>query len=264
MIRRVLRVVLLLGMIGTAGWYVWYGLTAPGDEFTTPWEDAIAVPIVVGSLVLPIWLVLGIVGTYTGTRNSSAMRTAPLGIGTITGYQRTNLSVGERPVMEIGLTVRTADGQVFDSVARQTVDLTELHLIVPGTHLPVRYLPGDNSKVEIDHSGDRAQIQAVQDQVMIRAGLTTPRGLHIAANGVQTRAVVSAVRPTGRLVQDNPQLTLTLLVTRLDGSSFEVTTDKVISAPLVGLVQIGSVVTAYYLPGVEDDISIQLPANPHV
>lgn len=264
MVKRVLRAILLLAMLGSIGWFGWHGLTGVAGEFTDPWLEGLPVPVVVVSVALPFWVLLGIIGTYTGTRNSAAMRTAPLGIGTITGHQRTNLSVNDRPVMEIGLTVRTPDGQVFDSVAKQAVDLTDMAMIAPGTQLPVRYLPGDTTKVEIDHSGDRAQIQAAQDQIMIRAGLSTPRGLYISTHGVETKAVVAAVRPTGRIVRGNPQLTITLLVNRLDGSSYETTSDKVIAEHLVGLVQVGRVVTAHYLPGDEDDVSIQLPANPHV
>jgi hypothetical protein len=77
-------------------------------------------------------------------------------------------------------------------------------------------------------------------------------------------AVVAAARPTGWLVAGNPELVLTLLVNRADGTSFETVVDKVTAANLVGHIQVGRVVTVHYLPGAEHELALQLPINPHL
>ncbi|KAA2261587.1 hypothetical protein F0L68_16035 [Solihabitans fulvus] len=177
--------------------------------------------------------------------------------------RRTGLSVNDQPQLAISMTVRTPDGQSFESVATQIVDLTELSVLAPGTVLPVRYLPGRTDRVEIDKSGDQALIQAAHNQVLIRSGLSTERSIDVANRGIRTEAVVAATRPTGRIVQGNAELALTLLVNRRDSSTYETTVTKVVAARTVGLLQPGRVVTAYYLPEDEHEVTLQLPANPH-
>jgi len=265
MTRKTIRAILLLGMAGGLGWYVWLGLTTPsGETFSGPWEDNIPIVIVVMTVGWPLLSVVGLFGSLRLRGNSAAMRSAELGIGTITGVRRTGLTVNDQPQLAISLTVRTKFGQTFDSVAKQLVDLTELSILVPGAVLPVRYRPDHPEEVEIDHSGDQTAIQEVHNQVLIRAGLSTPRSIDIAARGTRAEAVVSAVRPTGQIVHGNPQLALTLLVNRPDGTNYETTVEKVIAANLIGHLQVGRVVTAFYLPGDEREVALQLPVNPHV
>jgi len=265
MIRKTLRAILLLATLGALGWYVWAGLTKPSVDYSSPWADYVWVPIVAGSVFFTLFTLINVLGSIRlAGGNSAAMRDAPIGIGTITSVRRTGLSVNDQPQLAIGLTVRTADGQAFDSVATQLVDLTELAVVVPGAVLPVRYVPGRPDKVEIDQSGDQAAIQAVHDQVMVRAGLTSRRSLDIAARGIEAQAVVAAVRPTGRITGGNPEMAITFIVTRPDGSTYETTVEKFLAANLIGHVQTGRVVTVLYLPGDEHEVVMRLPANPHV
>lgn len=264
--KKILRTILLLGMLGAIGWYVWTGLTTTSeDEWSNPWLDNLFVPGIAVGVFLPISMVIQALGSVRlGGGNSAALRDAPIGIGTINTLRRTGLSINDQPQFAIGMTVRTADGRTFDSVAKEIVDLTELAVIVPGAVLPVRYRPERTDEVEIDKSGDQARIQAVHNQVMIRAGLSSPRSIDIAQRGTRADAVVAAARPTGRIVGGNPELAITLMVNRPDGSTYETTVEKVLAANLVGHVQTGRVVTACYLPDNEQEVVLQLPANPHL
>jgi hypothetical protein len=265
MAKKTIRPIVLLGMFGALAWYLWLGLTTiSANEYSSPWEDNLPIVIVAVTVGWPLLAAAGIFGSVRLRGNSRAMRSAELGIGTVTGVRRTGLTVNDKPQLAIGMTVRTKSGQTFDSVAKQLVDLTELSILVPGAVLPVRYRPEHLEEVEIDQSGDQAAIQEVHNQVLIRAGLSSARSVDIAARGTRAEAVVSAVRPTGQIVCGNPQMALTLLVNRPDGSNYETTVEKVIAANLVGHLQLGRVVTVFYLPGDEGEVALQLPANPHV
>lgn len=260
-----IRVIMLLGMLGAIGWYLWLGLTTvSANEYSSPWEDNLPIVVVAVCVGWPMAAAAKVFGSVRLRGNSRAMRSAELGIGTITAVQRTGLTVNDQPQLAIAMTVRTQSGQTFDSVAKQLVDLTELSIVVPGAVLPVRYRPDRLEEVEIDQSGDQAAIQEVHNQVLIRAGLSSQRSVDIAKRGTRAEAVVSAARPTGRIVDGNPAMTLTLLVNRRDGSNFETTVEKVIAANLVEHIQVGRVVTVFHLPGDEREVALQLPANPHV
>lgn len=255
------RAILLVSMIGMACWYLVAGLTGedPGDG-TSPWLEHNLVPIIAVSFLLPMFLIA--CTPWRVNSNSRALRDAPIGIGTVTGVRRTGASINDQPQVVISMTVRTADGQRFDSVAKEIVGIDEVAALAPGIVLPVRYRPGNTALVELDKSADKAAAQAVYDEVRVHSGLTTPRLLEITRRGVRATAVVATARATGRLVDGNPELVLTLLVTRPDGTSFETTVDKVITANLVGHVQVGRVLTVHYLPGEEHEVALQLPANP--
>jgi len=252
MVRTTIRTILLAGMAGSVVWWLWWGGSVPDDAFPA-WTE----PVIVVSLLSPCYLLAGLV-------RSGAVRKGPIGIGTVVGVRRTGIAVNDRPQLAIGLTVRTADGQTFDSVAKEFIDVSGIAAMVPGTVLPVRYAPGRTDEVAVDRGADPAAVQAVLNQVHIRAGLSSPHLVDIAARGVRANAVVAAARPTGRLVGGNPELVLTLLVNRADGTSFETVVDKVIAANLVGHIQVGRVVTVHYLPGAEHEVALQLPVNPHL
>ncbi|WP_306370442.1 hypothetical protein [Nocardiopsis sp. CC223A] len=112
------------------------------------------------------------------------------------------------------------------------------------------------------HVGEVEQAGAVA--VMLRAGLTTPRALEIAAHGIAAQGVITEVRPTGNLVDGNPEMDVEVAVTRPDGGVFHTRTVKRLPARLSTSLQAGRVVTVHYIPGREDEITIQTPANPGV
>jgi hypothetical protein len=250
MVRTTVRVAMVAVMAGSVLWAV---LRSGMDDEVPP----LMVPVMVITLLLPFYFTIG----QLRSGNSRALRSAPLGVGTITGVRRTGLAVSDRPQVAIGMTVRTGDGHAFDAVAKEFVDTAEIGSLTPGTVLPVRYLPG-RSVVKLDRGADTTEAQAVLTRVHVHDGLVSPHLLDVIARGVTATAVVGAARATGRLVAGHPELVLTLLVTRPDGTAFEATVDKVVPANLVGHVQVGRVRTVHYLPGAEHDIALQLPANP--
>ena len=224
------------------------------------WGTIAIIAIVVISTILPVWFGWRMLKS-AGIFGNLAFRDAPIGIGTITAVQRTGMMVNYQPQLQINMTAQTADGHIFDSTARQVVDLVQLSSIVPGAALPVRYLPGRTDLVEIDRSGDSAQAQAVLNEVRKRSGLVTDHELDIATRGVPTNAVVTAVRPTGQIVHGNPRMSIMLMVNRPDGSAYETTVEKIIPAQLVGYIQVGRVIDVHFLPGYEMDVVLSLPAN---
>ncbi|GAA1452029.1 hypothetical protein [Nocardiopsis tropica] len=268
--RSVVRSVVLVeavAALGLVGWYAWAGVTAPPDAFVSPWLRNMWAPI--GALVmlgttLPMLGVASALGGLGGGLGRREAAGAPVGIGTVTGVARTGLSVNDQPQLAISMDVETPEGHRFSAVAKNVVDITQVAELVPGTVLPVRYLHDRPGVVFLDRGEDPALVQAAYNAVMVRAGLTTERNLDIAARGVRAQGVVSSVRPTGRLLNGNPEMEIGLGVTRPDGSLFHAAVVKVLPASSVVSVQVGRVLTVHYLPEREEELVLQTPANPGV
>ncbi|MFY7069299.1 DUF3592 domain-containing protein [Nocardiopsis changdeensis] len=266
-VRTVLRLVfaveVLIGL-GLLGGYLWLGLNAPAGGFPSPWESYLGMAIGGGVVLLTSLFTLRIESSLRGLGGAKAMAGAPIAVGTVTDWRRTGLTVNDAPQIAVTLDVETPEGHRFTAVAKELLDPAEVGLLEPGVLLPVRYRPDRPGVVAIDRSGDQAAAQAAFDAVMLRAGLTTPRALEIAAHGIPAQGVITEVRPTGNLVNGNPEMDVEVAVTRPDGGVFHTRTVKRLPARLSTSLQVGRVVTVHYLPGQEDEITIQTPANPGV
>ena len=219
------------------------------------WADGVdivaTVLLIIASLMLP---------TGSWFRKGKSFRGAPIGIGTVVSARRTGLTVNDQPQLEILFDVDTADGQTFRGVARQLVDVTDMALVEPGATLAVRYRPGSgDDRVEVATDASQAEVQSAYNMVQLAKGHLDAHGLRIAEHGVDARAVVLEMRPTGEIRDDRSVLDLTMRVTRPDGTGFEVAAQKAVPPALVSRVQPGSVVMVKYLPGDETTVALALP-----
>lgn len=247
--RRIIRWgVVLLALAGCA-MYVYTGLTS-GDEML-PWLNGwMAAPIIAVTIV-------PIVFQLTSGPGRARFAQGELALGTLTGMRRTGLTVNDQPQMDLDFDVDTASGQRFRGTARQIVDLAQLAQLVPGTVLPVRYLPDANDgRIGIDTDADEAEVQALLYRVQLAKGKITPQQVRIAQEGVAAQAVVMEMRPTGEVRDGDAVIDLLLRVTRPDGTVFDARVQKALAPVALPGVQPGSVVTAKYLPENEQDVSI--------
>lgn len=188
---------------------------------------------------------------------------APIAIGTIVSVERTGLSVNDQPQLQILFDVDTADGQSFRGVAKAFVDLTELAAVVPGAVLPVRYRPGStDGRVAIAADAPQQEMQAAYDRVRLAKGLVTPRQLQIAEQGVEAKAVVVSLTPTGDIEGDRAVMDYRLRVTRPDRSAFDIDQRKPVDASVIPQLQPGMVVSVRYLPHDESEVVVQTAVNP--
>jgi hypothetical protein len=188
---------------------------------------------------------------------------APIAMGTIVSAQRTGLSINDQPQLEILFDVDTMDGQSFRGVAKAIIDLTELASVVPGAILPVRYRPGStDGKIVIAADAPQHELQAVLDRVRVAKGLVTPRQLQIAEQGVEAKAVVLAMAPTGEIQGDRAVMDIKFRVTRADNTTFDLDQRKPIDAGALAQLQPGMVVRVRYLPHDESELVVLTTLNP--
>jgi hypothetical protein len=256
MIKAINIIVIVAGGLATLV-YVLTGLTGDGPM---PWINGwMAGPILLLS-ILPFTASLGrIAGPLRELKGMvpKGFENTPVAIGTVVQVSRTGLSVNDQPQLEILFDVDTMDGQSFRAVARSLVDITELAAVVPGAMLPVRYRPGStDGRVVIAVDAPQAEMQAAFDRVRVAKGLVTPRQLQIAEQGVEGRAVVLALAPTGDLQGDRAVMDIDMRITRPDGSVFDLKQRKPMDAGAIPQVQPGMVVRVRYLPHDESEVVI--------
>lgn len=260
--RTKLRAVAAAFGVLSIAYYVFHGLTHTTGG-TLAWVGPqMAMPIIALTIVPIVFAFTGegILEAFTG-RNSGAFRQGEVGIGTIISFRQTGVRVNDQPQVTIEFRVEGADGKVFDSQAKMIVPLTELSLLQPGVVLPVRYLPGRTDKVEVDRSGDAGAAQRAMNESLIRKGITTRGKLDIAERGVAAQAVVRSLDVSGRVRGGYTEVTLGLVVTRPDGSTFETRSEKYLPPTAIGQVQVGRIVPVRYLPGNEREVVTALPVN---
>jgi len=238
-----------LAIAGTAA-YVYAGLTGRGP---LPWVNGWMAAPMAALTVLPIAFKL------TSGPSRSAFRGGALGIGTLVQMHRTGLTVNDQPQMDIVFDVETADGRRFRGTARQIVDIAELGMLVPGTALPVRYLPdSQDGRVMIAADADPDEVQSLIQQIQLSKGALTQQQVRIAREGLDATAVVMEMRPTGEVRQGDAVIDLLLRVTRPDRTSYDTRVRKALPAAAIPGVQPGMVLHAKYLPENEQDVSIEV------
>lgn len=249
---RVFSWVLLTVALGLTAKYVETGLAGESEQ---AWANGWLVGPILLCSVLPT--LFAIAPMFEG-RGPSARQfaDAPLAIGTVVSLARTGLTINDQPQLDITLDVSTVDGRVFRGVARQLVDLTDIAALVPGTVLPVRYLPGEG-RVVLATDAAPALIQATFSRIQLARGEITPHQLHIAEQGVEARAVVLAMRPTGEIRNNRAVAVVALRVSRPEGGTFDLELEKALPPEAVPRVQPGAVVRVRYLPGDRSDVVIQ-------
>jgi hypothetical protein len=243
--------------------YVVKSLESGGPE---AWANGWMAWPIIGLALLPITATMG---QFSGAMRQMRGLTpkgfegAPIGVGTIVSANRTGLSINDQPQLEILFDVETMDGQSFRGVAKAIIDLTELSAVVPGAILPVRYRPGStDGQVAIAADAPQEELQAVIDRVRLAKGLVTPRQLQIAEQGIEAKAVVLSLSPTGEIRGDRAVMDIKFRVTRPDQTVFDLDQQKPIDASAIPQLQPGMVVRVRYLPHDESEVVVLTVLNP--
>lgn len=245
---------------------VMFVLTGLSSDGPTAWVNGWMIGGIIALSILPFTATIGrVVEPLRQMRGLApkGFEGAPIAMGTIVSANRTGLSINDQPQLEILFDVETMDGQSFRGVAQAVIDLTELAAVVPGAILPVRYRPGStDGRVAIAADAPQEELQAVLDRVRVAKGLVTPRQLEISEQGVEARAVVLALNPTGEIRGDRAVMDLRLRITRPDQTQFDLDQQKPIDASAVPQVQPGMVVRVRYLPHDESEVVVITALNP--
>lgn len=245
-----MKTLIFLGLAAVSALWVAGGLAG---DWTNDWGIATAVMLVIA---LPLIRFRG--RKYLDVPKE--FRGAPIGMGTVTAATRTGRLKHGQPELDIRLQVDTADGRTFPATLRQVVDLADLTAVQQNAIVPVRYLT--DGRVALTTDAPAYELQAALDRVYVAKGWLTPQQLRIIEHGVEAKAIILEATPTGPTQDGRNGIRLRMLVTRPNGTTFELTQEKRLVPTSIPQVSPGMTVRAKYLPHDESDVSVITAVQP--
>lgn len=244
-----LRIVVVVVWLLLSAWLViWtgeglFGVDARHSILPFSGEDTLLAPILIG-------VAWGLTLTFGGTMIGLAGRTTLRGdtqisVGRIVELSRTGLSVNDVPQYDIFVRVTPGTDTDFVSQVRMLVDPADAVALQIGQPLPVRYSLTDMDNVELADPTD----PVIRDALLrwrVDRGLIDPRLVAARTTGIQVPASVLAVRPTGRRLDGQVELTLTVLMTPEGASTWEADTTVFVYPQALTHLQVGAPIWAFY------------------
>ncbi|WP_244213762.1 hypothetical protein [Paenibacillus barcinonensis] len=199
-------------------------------------------PMIFGGIGLMV--VTSVLGTSLGQRKIKSGKPA---LGVIQSLQQTGVYINEQPEVQIMLKVSLQGQETYDAELRSVIPLTSLSQFQPGSVIPLVVSERDERKVGLDQHGTVSQehMQELLNEKMMQQGIA-PEMLDIARTGEKGLAKIVDVTPLGNGNNGNIKLQLTLSVTKPNGESFEVTTQKEIVPAALSQVQQGNLINVFY------------------
>lgn len=222
-------------------------------------EDTLGAPIVIG-VAWGLMLTFG--GTMSGLGRRRKLRgESHIGVGRIVEVSRTGLTVNDVPQYDLFIRVTPGSGDDFIAQLRTLVQPTDLSSLQVGNPLPVRYSLADQDAVELADISDPSVREAVL-QWRIDRGLIDPRQVRARTTGTQVPASVIAVRPTGRRLEGQSELALTVLLAPEGQSTWEAETTVFAYPEAISRFQVGAPIWAFYRREDPQTVAVTIEKEP--
>lgn len=222
-------------------------------------EDTLGAPIIIG-VAWGLMLTFG--GTMSGLGRRRKLRgESHIGVGRIVEVSRTGLTVNDVPQYDLFIRVTPGSGDDFIAQLRTLVQPTDLSSLQVGNPLPVRYSLADQDAVELADISDPSVREAVL-QWRIDRGLIHPRQVRARTTGTQVPASVTAVRPTGRRLEGQSELALTVLLAPEGQSTWEAETTVFAYPEAISRFQVGAPIWAFYRREDPQTVAVTIEKEP--
>ncbi|MFB4350902.1 hypothetical protein [Microbacterium sp. CR_7] len=261
MIRIALMVVWLLLSAWLAIWTAegLFGVNQRESILPFAGEDTLGAPIIIG-VAWGLMLTFG--GTVSGLGRRRKLRGAShIGVGRIVEVSRTGLTVNDVPQYDLFIRVTPGSGDDFIAQLRTLVQPTDLSSLQVGNPLPVRYSLSDQDSVELADISDPSVREAVL-QWRIDRGLIDPRQVRARTTGTQVPASVIAVRPTGRRLEGQSELALTVLLAPEGQDTWEAETTVFAYPEAISRFQVGAPIWAFYRREDPQTVAVTIEKEP--
>ncbi|MFJ4175892.1 hypothetical protein [Microbacterium sp. NPDC089696] len=244
------RIVLwVIWLLLTAWLVIWTGEGLFGvDQRTSilPFagEDTLIAPILIG-VAWGIILTFGMTFTGLGIRSKKIAGETQIGVGRIVELAPTGMSINDVPQYDLFIRVTPRIGGDFIGQLRGLIPPTDLAMLQIGSPIPVRYSPTDPDTVELADF-DRPEVREAMLQWRIEKGLIDPSRVRARTTGIQVPASVLEVRPTGRRLEGQSELTLKVLMAPEGAATWEAETAVFAYPDAISRFQVGSPIWAFY------------------
>jgi len=168
-------------------------------------------------------------------------------VGVIKSVQQTGTYINEQPEVRLGLTVSLKGREKYDTELRTVIPLTSMAQFQPGSFIPLVVSEKNERKVGLDLKGQLSQedMQQLLNEKMVQQGVA-PEMMDIARTGEKAMAKILDVTPLGSGGHNKIKLQLKLSITKSNGETFTVTTQKEILPSALPQVQQGHIINVIY------------------
>ena len=223
--------------------------------------EIIAILLVPLSIAGTVFLVIH--ATNKSRKNSAQRDTASvLDANNITVVGTVVAFVSSRPATWTGCNIRvrfkSLDNQEGLAKTYQFLRQEEFAQFQVGAMLPVCYNPTRPQEGKVLLGADPTALQEALHLSQVRQGMASQEAMDVVRNGTQAQGVVMSAQPTGKILQGQVELRLQLKVTRPDGGMFEATFQKAMPQPYVSRLQVGTVLSVFFMPKDEQRICMAL------
>jgi len=208
-----------------------------------------------------VCLMVVVIVTSTSDGLTKAVKNGPLVDGTVVSVRDTGARVNNDMRVELTVELTTLEGKKVTATTKKLVSVLDVPKIQPGASLPIRYDPADPTQCAVDEESHNqyrhvSETEHGLDQKLVAAGKMTQEMADRKENGVRAEGVILRSAPTGRSVDGSDEYELWIRVTRPDGSTYETTKLGPVPRGRARSVEVGRVVSVFYMPDDEQKISL--------
>ena len=193
------------------------------------------------------WGILPMLGIFSpaGPGRRRARPDDRIAVAKVIAVDATGTAINDVPQYDIFVRVSPDSGEDFIGQLRMLVTPDEQSSLVIGAPLPVRFSSMKPDAVALADPLDPAVRQALLDW-RIAKGLIDPRQVRARTSGITSPADILSVRPTGKRLEGQSELALTVLISPEGQTPWEAETTLFAYPQAIGRLQVGSPVWAMY------------------
>lgn len=260
-----LRIVFLVVWLLLSAWLlIWtgeglFGVNQRQSILPFAGEDTLGAPIIIGVA----WGIIGTIGgTMGGFRRIRRKRgETRLGVGRIVKFDRTGVEINDVPQYDVFIRVTPHEGDDLVGQMRMLVTASDLGSLQVGLPVPVRYVPADPDVVELADLSD-PEVREAMLQWRIARGLLPPHLVRARTTGIQVPASVLSIRPTGRRLEGQSELALSVLMAPEGAATWEAETTVFAYPEAITHFQVGSPIWAFYRREDPQTVAVTIEKEP--
>ncbi|WP_411348020.1 hypothetical protein [Paenibacillus sp. WLX2291] len=180
-------------------------------------------------------------------------------VGLIRHIQQTGTYINEQPQLLIEVMVTRHGQEPYPASFKAIIPQTAMPQFQPGSVIPLLVSAKHPSQVGLDRNGQVSQydMQSLLNEQMIRQGVD-PKTIEIARHGEQLYAKVLDVVHLGNTHNGKLSLQFTLSLTRSNGETRTIHTQKDIFESNLSQLQQGHIIRVMYSEQCPDDVALML------
>lgn len=198
------------------------------------------------------------IGDFTG--NKSPIKNGIPTLGILKSYSQTGVFINEQPQIRMVMDVLDENGNIFTGELKNVFPLTELHQLQVGMPLSVMYNPAKPEKLAMNPNPDYDKMQDLLDRYESQkpgSTMSYEERSELRKKGQNALALVKNVYLTGKTLDEKVETSIEVEITKPTQEKIRAERTLFLEKEQLKMIHVGQHIDVIYLPGREDNFSIQ-------